>query len=303
MLTLTRSTKLRVASHFAGLSISMAVAACAPAPAQTSEPAAPHTIVAPRPLPETAARASRAATAEEMAERLVTELCHAGGITFAPPASKKSSAETDLPRLDDCGEIKSSVERAGPEWGGRDLAIITLSTEIAGLEEHKFAYLPSGGEAVFLGAAMSTGVGGFSHSIEAYPASGAEGLRNTELAARVTIETVDSDMGICTERGSTEERIVYCSRDADLHLKCFDIPSGESAYERVYEGDEYCPPPRLANSGYHLDVRWQEGSIDLEARESAPSEYPITDPRAAPYVGELRWADLMQQSPAKVFRR
>lgn len=225
-----------------------------------------------------------------IADHLAELWCVMGGDTFAAPGSSKP----DTLALASCNDVSRST------LSSVDLGSI-VGLSVPTNEESRWLHLAKSNQAILLATAWSSGVGGFSHEIEATPPVVADvyGDAEPEIWTFVTTGWNDTDMGVCHRQGMRKERLVLCTSSAGV--ACFELPLVDFVYEETYSevgGDNSCPKAKRSAEGYGLEVAIARGKVTLKA--TGKEAFRWTNPKRPPFEKTVEMGELFAKAPAKL---
>lgn len=147
----------------------------------------------------------------------------------------------------DCrGELTSLQES---DDNGLFTTTIVRVQALGGPEEvHLLIQSATGWDTVLLAENYSSGVGGFSHSIEVTAST----VPDTLWAGVVENESHDSDLGDCRVTGASERSWVVCGLEGG-RPRCAQVPLARESFEDVSSmlgREPDCAPPRVTREGF-----------------------------------------------------
>ncbi len=182
-----------------------------------------------------------------------------------------------------------------------ETAVLRLNAAVTPIEERQLLYMRRGDRIAVapLAAAVSSGVGGFSHDISISNVSVVDrfGDAEPEWAAEIDVDVHDSDMGLCRLSGTHDRHLVVCGSTPD-GFQCAKTPLVQSIYEE--QGDTSardCGKPRSTNRGFFLVAKHANKDVTLSP---ATGHRRITTSVRPPLVGKLSITNLMSSAALPV---
>lgn len=250
-----------------------------PQPAPTAASVAPRSAEPETPL---------ASPTDRVADQLAELWCALGGDTFSAPGS----ANPDVQALTSCSDVARST------LATEDLASI-VGLSVPTNEDSRWLHLSKSNQALLLTKAWSSGVGGFSHEVEATPPVVADvyGDAEPEVWTFVTTGWNDTDMGVCHRAGMRSERLVLCTTSGGV--ACFDLPFVQFEYDEIYsEPGSDCAPPKRKATGYGLQVSIGKNKVTLTP--TGQQAFRWTHSKPPPFANTVAMSDLFAKAPAKI---